>query len=199
MIDLLISWIIWVFLARSRLNHSNMCCFPDMSIHVWVKVQVKFFVDSWRAVDASKVTLSFHCFYAKETRWMRRQVKELFQNSPGKILTRPKFILQLIQDMRIKKVWIKNVEANPSSINWDVPRKHRKCHGAICNKVYVHHLPETNLYMFSWHFKNNLCKMQRVLNPVYLKHLGWENMKKSLQFCFQISVKVLHVDDISVI
>jgi len=41
--------------------------------------------------------------------------------------------------------------------------------------------------------------MQRVLNPVYLKHLGWENMKKSLQFCFQISVKVLHVDDISVI
>jgi len=38
-----------------------------------------------------------------------------------------------------------------------------------------------------------------VFNPQFLKHLVLENRIKGLQFCFQISVNVLHVDDISVI
>jgi len=33
----------------------------------------------------------------------------------------------------------------------------------------------------------------------YDKHLGLENRGKCLQFCFQISVNMLHVDGISVI
>jgi len=33
----------------------------------------------------------------------------------------------------MKKVSPENVEANPSSVNWDLPRNHRKCHGARCN------------------------------------------------------------------
>jgi len=48
--------------------------------------------------------------------------------------------------------------------------------------------------MFCWHFQNNLRKMQRVLYPACLTHLGLENRKKGLQFCFQISLNVLHVD-----
>ena len=51
--------------------------------------------------------------------------------------------------------------------------------------------------MFSWYFKNKLRKMQRVLNPIFEAHL--ENRKKYLQFCFQISVNVFHVDGISMI
>ena len=87
--------------------------------------------------------------------------------------------------------------ANSSSVNWDLPRKHRKCHGAAYNKVNVLHLQETNLWhMLCCHFKNALWKI--MLNPPCLKHLGLENRKKCLQFCFQISVNVLH-DGISVI
>jgi len=41
--------------------------------------------------------------------------------------------------------------------------------------------------------------MPRVLNPQCLKHLGLANRKNGLQFFFQISVNVLHVDGISVI
>jgi len=37
--------------------------------------------------------------------------------------------------MRLQKVSLENVEANPSSVNWDLPRKHKKCHGARYNKV----------------------------------------------------------------
>jgi len=61
-------------------------------------------------------------------------------------------------------------------------------------------MQDTNLwYMFCWHFKNNLCKIKRVLKPTCLKHLVLENRKKVLQVCFQISVNVLHVDGIVVI
>jgi len=70
---------------------------------------VKFFVDSRQAADASKVTLSFHCIYAKEI----HQVKELFQNSTGKILSRRKFILQLINDVRMKKINWRMLRPNP--------------------------------------------------------------------------------------
>jgi len=62
----------------------------------------------------------------------------------------------------------------------------------------VHHLQETNLWHVFWrHLKNNLGNIQNVVNSSYLKHLGLENRKKCLQFCFQISANVLHVDGIS--
>jgi len=53
--------------------------------------------------------------------------------------------------------------------------------------------------MFCWHFKNNLPKMQRVLDPPCLKRLGFENRMKGLQFYFPILVIVLHIDGISVL
>ena len=92
--------------------------------------------------------------------------------------------LQLMHGVRMKKkVLLENVEAKPSSISWGLPRKRRKYHGARCNNV--HHLQETNLcQMFCWHFKNNLHKMQRVFNPLCLKHLGLENKKKGLHVLF---------------
>jgi len=42
-------------------------------------------------------------------------------------------------------------------------------------------------------------KLERVLDPTCLKHLGLKNRKKGLRFSFQISVNVLHVDGTSVI
>jgi len=65
----------------------------------------------------------------------------------------------------------------------------------------MNYLHETNLWhIFCWHFKNNLRKVQRVLNPPYLKHtLVWETGIKGLQFNFQISVNVLRDDSISMI
>jgi len=89
----------------------------------------KCFVDSEQAVDASKVTLSFHYIWVKETRWMRHQVNNLFQKWTGKIFTRRKIILQLVRDVRMKNVSLENVEVNPSSVNLDLPQKRRKCYG----------------------------------------------------------------------
>jgi len=53
--------------------------------------------------------------------------------------------------------------------------------------------------MFCCHFKENLGIMQRVINPLCVKHLGVVNRKKYVQFLFKISVNVLYVDGISVI
>jgi len=40
------------------------------------------------------------------------------------------------------KAHLANVAANHSSINWNIPRKCRKCRGTKCNNV--HPLQETN-------------------------------------------------------
>jgi len=104
--------------ARSGPIYSNTISFPDTSIHVPVKILVKLFVDSGRAVDAFEFTLLFYYIYAKETREIRHRVKSLFEKSTSKIQSRQKFILQLIYNVRTKKVSLENVEAIPSSINF---------------------------------------------------------------------------------
>jgi len=78
---------------------------------------VKFFVGSGRTVSASEVTLFLHYIHAKETRLIWHQVKELFQKSTGKILSKWKIILQLIHDVQMKKVSLENVVANPLFVN----------------------------------------------------------------------------------
>jgi len=96
----------------------------------------------------------------------------------------------------MKKISLENVKAN-ASFGTEISLENRKCHGARCNKMYVHHLQGTNLWhMFCWHFKNNFCKMPRVLNPQAFR---FGKQEKGLQFCCQISVNVLHVDGICVI
>jgi len=50
--------------ARTRPIRTNLCCFPDIRMHVSVEIYVKFFVDGERAVDASEVTFFFHYIYA---------------------------------------------------------------------------------------------------------------------------------------
>ena len=112
--------------------------------------------------------------------------KSCFKSRPANYLRDGNYILQLKHDVRVEKVSLENVEANISSVKWDFPRKHRKCHGKRCNKVYVYHLQETNMWhMFCWHFKNNLRKRHRVLKPHAWRTYIWKTGKKFCNFIFK--------------
>jgi len=61
-----------------------------------------------------------HYIYAKEARQIWHQGKLLFEKLTGNILSRQKFIFQLIDNFAMKKISIGNVVANPFSINLDL-------------------------------------------------------------------------------
>jgi len=71
----------------------------------------------------------------------------------------------------MKKVSLENVAAKPFSINLDPPRirKNVKAHDArIC--LHITCMKPTYGTCSTGNFKNNLRKMQRVLNFPHLKH-----------------------------
>jgi len=80
-------------------------------------------------------------------------------------------------------------------------RKPRKCHGARCNKVYVHNLQETKLWhMFCWHFKNNLRTNAKGAQTPMFEALRFGKQDKRFAVLFpNFSENVLHFDGTSMI
>jgi len=165
--------------GRSRLIHSNTCCFPDISNNVSVKYRWNFSL----TVDEQLMLLKPRCSFQlhlcqrnlintalSKSIFSRHQVKALFHSRLAKywvdgnsffnwytMCAWKKFPLKLLRPIPLPstEISLKNIK-----ISWS------KMQQGVCASLARHQLVAHVLLAY----QKNLRKMQRVLNPPCLKH-----------------------------